>query len=145
MKLSVEERLWAKVDTSGGPEACWPWLGGCAGDGYGTMKVNGKTVYVHRIVARALPDQHVRHSCDNPPCCNPAHVVAGTQIANMADMVTKGRSARGEKHGRAKLTVVQVIAIHADPRTGTAIATAYGVNHTLIYKIKRGENWKDAA
>jgi HNH endonuclease len=35
--------------------------------------------------------QVIRHSCDRPPCFNPAHLLAGTQQENMADMVARGR------------------------------------------------------
>lgn len=33
----------------------------------------------------------VRHTCDNPPCCNPAHLITGTQAQNTADMMERGR------------------------------------------------------
>lgn len=42
---------------------------------------------------------HVLHSCDNPPCCNPAHLFLGTNADNTADRHAKGRDARGAAHG----------------------------------------------
>lgn len=48
--LSVAERIAAKTDSSGGPEACWPWIGGKGGSGTATMQVASKSCSVRKII-----------------------------------------------------------------------------------------------
>lgn len=89
----VQGRLWSKVDRRG-PDDCWPWLAGCCTDGYGIIWVVGRSQSSHRaiflLVNGWLPPV-VMHSCDNPPCCNPSHLIAGTKALNNADKMAKGR------------------------------------------------------
>lgn len=58
-------------------------------------------IYAHRAafcISRGyaldylLPENVMLHSCDNPLCCNPAHVSLGTQAENVRDMHSKGRA-----------------------------------------------------
>jgi len=37
----------------------------------------------------------IRHTCDNPKCINPEHLISGTQDDNIQDAVKKGRMRRG--------------------------------------------------
>ena len=68
----------------------------------------GTPVYVHRVVweahnAEPIPEgMVVRHTCDNPSCCNPEHLVLGTLKDNTADMYERGRenTTRDPKTGR---------------------------------------------
>lgn len=90
-----------------------------------------------------IPEGHVVcHRCDNPPCVNPEHLFAATQLENMADRNRKGRQARGTVNGRAKLVPEQVIAIRADERPLMEIAAEYGVDRSTIRDIKTRKNWK---
>jgi hypothetical protein len=74
-------------------------------DRYGVLSVNHLRTYAHRralelATGQSIPaGQLVRHSCDNPPCCNPAHLSTGTHADNAADMVARGRSTRGRAVG----------------------------------------------
>jgi hypothetical protein len=150
-------RFWAKVDTSGGPNACWPWLGARSGDGYGAFYFAGTQCGAHRVaweLTHGSPpiDEDgnplwVLHNCpegDNPLCCNPAHLFVGTHEENMADMAKKGRQSRGSRHARVKLTEVMVREIRARYRAGVSqrmLAREYGVALGAIDSVIRRKSW----
>ena len=82
--LSVSERLWARIDTSGGAEACWPYTGRVAGEGYATMAVDGTPRLVHRLVYEEkvgpIPDGYqVDHVCHDPDTCPAAPIFKDCQ------------------------------------------------------------------
>lgn len=150
---------------------CWPWLNYCGKNGYGSFTYrtsDGKQH--HRTVTNVIYDlwhtiplpqgKHAAHHCDNRPCGNPNHLFAASPLENVQDCVRKGRNAkgehsgaytkpemvaRGEKHGMARLTTVQVLAIRAKRAQGipaTQLSAEYDVSETHIYRITKEQNWK---
>lgn len=98
-----ERRFWAKVDRSGGLDACWPWLGWCQDNGYGQYGSKGKgSNLAHRIAYEYLigpiPDgkmlDHLCHTRDpecpggdsdpHRKCCNPRHADPTSARENIA-------------------------------------------------------------
>ena len=155
----LAERFHEKVDRRESDE-CWPWTAGTTGKGYGQLRKGApsrRMLLAHRISYELVngpitKDLQVLHSCDNPPCVNPKHLFLGTVTDNMRDMEQKGRGKRpdskGEKNGRAKLTVKQVAEVRRDYVRGShthglkSLAKKYGVHFSLIGFIVRGECWQ---
>jgi hypothetical protein len=116
-------------------------------NGYCQVKIDGKRQYLHRWAYEffngEIPkDMIVLHNCDNTRCINPEHLILGTRKENSEDMVSKGRQAKGERHGQARLTEKQVKEIRIDKRTAMTIAKENGVSKATIDKIRRGLIWK---
>lgn len=148
MDESIIARFWAKVDRRG-PDECWPWLAAKTNDGYGQIRVAGVLCRAPRIsfelfYAKRPGAAHVRHTCDNPPCCNPRHLELGTNGDNVADRQRRGRSARGPRNGRTLLTEAGVSAIRLDAgRTPPkALAAQYGVSRDVIYQVLHRRAWR---
>lgn len=91
------------------PDTCWEWAGGRDKTGYGIFCIGTKAVLAHRVSYRVAygpfgEELKVRHICDNPPCCNPAHLIAGTQADNVQDMINRKRHQTGEARYNALLS-----------------------------------------
>lgn len=123
---------------------CWPWLGCRYSTGYGKYE----TGYAHRYALIDLGvdvrGKFVCHSCDNPACCNPAHLFVGTQKDNMQDMTKKERQSRGSRRPLAKLTEddVRIIRFHSDGVSQTELAKRYDVAPSRISRIKSNKIWR---
>lgn len=143
---NVDVWFWPRVDMSAGADACWPWIGHVV-SGYGSARLNGKTKGAHVIAYTAthgpVPSGLVvMHACDNPPCCNPAHLSAGTYRDNTQDSIRKGRKPSIETHSLKTLTRDQTLAIRALYATGDysheTLAAMYRVNDIVIRARLRG-------
>lgn len=84
-------------------KGCMEFVSGRDPCGYGKLHVGGRQYRAaHRVAYEEfigpLPDRAVVcHSCDNPPCCNPAHLWLGTKSGNAMDSVAKGRHTNAAK------------------------------------------------
>jgi len=113
---------------------------------------NGKfREYAHRLsfthFKGPIPDGlHVLHSCDNPPCCNPGHLFAGTREDNMDDMVDKGRHYRGQNNRKPFLTESDVLSMYDLYDEGKIsqyeIGRRFGINERAVWLIVHGKRWR---
>jgi len=148
---SLAQRLDRYTDKSGGPDACWPWIGSRDTAGYGQLWWEGKNRRVSRLawveMHGPIPGRlHVLHKCDNRPCRNEAHLFLGTHLDNMADRSAKGRTSRvgnnrGERNGGAKLTADDVRAIRKATGSQRAIAKRFGVTDMAVNRILLRKAW----
>ncbi len=121
-KCSWKARTWTvetiESESTREPDGCWEWRAHRNSDGYGVARRGGRLTGVHRISWELHRGQiprgaQVLHSCDNPPCVNPAHLFLGTHVDNMADRQRKGRTPRGSTRAQAKITEADIEAAFA--------------------------------
>jgi len=147
----IRARFWAKVDRRG-PDECWEWTGARYPAGYGRAVRDGRVVVAHRrayeYAVGPIPDgMDLLHSCDNPPCVNPAHLRPGTDADNARDKVERGRAARmcGEESPAAKLTWGTVASIKDLRSRGVSyrrLGAMFGVTPRTVRLAATGQTWK---
>lgn len=113
--------------------------------GYPVIWKDGKSQYEHRVITGAKPGQVVRHTCDNPSCVNPDHLIVGTAKDNSQDMVNKRRQATGERCGNAKLTysIVQLIREQKGKLSSRIVASIYKTSKTNVLDIWNNKIWRN--
>lgn len=146
----TEFRFWRFVQRGPG---CWLWTG-CTEEkgGYGQF-YDGRVKRARRAHVVMWEITHgkkvpkgrvVRHSCDNPPCINPQHLILGDHVDNVRDKVERGRQARGSTGGTSKLTEELVSTIRAEYADGAKqreLAEKYGVIQATISLIVNRKTW----
>jgi hypothetical protein len=153
-------------------DGCWKWSGRKLKDGRGVVWLNGKNVTAPRVAwylktGNFISDRSVLvcHTCDVPECCNPDHLFLGTVSDNALDASSKKRlyvqrnphecffaknpyvKARGEDHGRAKLTAENVLLIRSEYDKDNQVdlnefADKFGVTRFAVVKVVQRKTWK---
>lgn len=155
-----EKRFRSKILKHG--NGCHLWQCGKDKDGYGKFAITGrgprknnpvpvqKHVRSHKLIwelefGPVSNGLVVRHTCDNPSCCNIEHLVIGTQSDNRRDCVTRGREPRGEQKSISKINNDKVLQIRKLSATGMnccAVARATGVTRSIARSVLNGTTWR---
>jgi hypothetical protein len=150
--LCWEKPLFDRYEVAGD---CWVWSGKKNWCGYGVAMRNGKEIRVHRLVLSAktpipFAGAVARHTCDNPSCIRPDHLLWGTHADNAADCVSRGRNYKftpklGVENRRARFSKEQIIEIWRlsceQGLSQAAIGKRFGVRQTAILSILKKYTW----
>jgi len=118
--------------------ACDEW-------GYPQVRIDGKTIKVHRAIALAflgerLSGEEIRHLDGNPANSKLSNLSYGTHSENILD----GYTYRGNIGKHQKLSVQSASAIKTDILSGKSsrkIAREYGISEQSVCDIKHGRTY----
>lgn len=148
-------RFWGFVKV-GGPDQCWPWTKARTKANYGRWCSRRRWMshrFAWAVTHGRMPTrwQYVCHRCDNPPCCNPAHLFLGSAADNSADCWAKGRASPpprsirlGSAKKLAKLKEDDVVEIRRRRDAGETVrglAQEYGVDPMTVSRAVRRLIW----
>lgn len=149
--MNALDRLLSGVSLT--PRGCWEHTGYRDKWGYVQFRLNKRKRRAHAVSYELLigpiPDGCVVcHHCDNPACIRPDHLFAGTHAENVADRDAKGRQARGERNGRAKLDWPTVHELRRRAAAGqltnkSAVARQLGVSTRAVGFIVANKTWRE--
>lgn len=166
MDSDVISRLYDKINVRS-EDDCWLWKAARNPDGYGKFSLQGRTIGAHRAILTLKLGRDIAeglqacHRCGNRRCANPHHIYEGSPSQNAADRETHGtaargersgarkhreRMARGEQHGRAKISAARVEELRHQYATGHFtcgdLAREVDVSPSAVNRIVTGHSWQ---
>lgn len=122
---------------------CWIWTAGKRNLKYGVFEDTTSHRFSYKHFKGSIPKNNcVLHRCDTPLCVNPKHLFIGTIKDNNNDRDSKGRTAVGEKSGRAKLTLKEVLWIRNNPHLKPrVILKKLSIKRCQLYLIRSRKSW----
>src|SRR5882724_4293896 len=131
-------RFWSQVKLVDGPmpTPCWIWTGATWPNGYGRVRLAGRTEYAHRLAYEGavgpIPDDgQADHHCDQRGCINPEHLFPGNHTINARDAASKGRLWSKLRPGN----VLEMRDLHRAGWSVSALAKKFDVASSTVTKI----------
>jgi hypothetical protein len=113
--------------------------------------VSVRRLFRELITVQPQPDGFYSVSCGNVECVNPDHTIVRTEKQHFKAMAKKVSDSPvralklSQYHrtvGKAKLSESKAQEIRLSNESGPVLAERYGVNKSLISRVRRGEIWK---
>lgn len=145
MAFSSEQisNFWSGVKKT---NKCWLWQRCVNSSGYGYIKINRRGLSSHRvsfaITHGRMPTGVLRHTCDVRRCVRPSHLIDGSTLENVADMIARGRARFNHSNRPRKLSDRDLIRIHKFARAGQTtrqISRKLKVSQPLIVQVLNGQ------
>lgn len=134
-------RQWIKDTSTAQTDECIPWPFKLDMKGYPYAKHKNRAHRPTRLMCRIAngpaPSKHhqAAHECGNRACMNPRHLIWATQKENEQHKREHGRI----RHKIDDATVLEIVARHSSGEGVAALGRAYGVSHSLVSRIVRGQ------
>ena len=156
-KQNTPEKFWSRV-LKRGLDDCWEWQGAKQHRGHGHLRYQKRLVKAHRLAYELTYGSieegvFICHKCNNPPCCNPKHLYAGSPKTNVDDSIKAGTftrnsiGAEGEKNPNNKLTKKEIKEIRKMLEETDLyqwqIAEIFNCSQSNVSDIKRNRIWKE--
>lgn len=130
-------------------DSCIEWIGSKARKSYGVMWNNKKLVLAHRLSWAIYNNQQIpkglviRHTCDNPSCINPNHLLLGTQSDNMKDRMERKRNTNNCDLSDDNIKDLRMLWNESD-YTAEVLADNYNISVSYLYAIVNYKRRADA-
>lgn len=148
--LKNVNRFWSRINREGSipiqrPDlgACWEWMGGGNGQGYGQVRIASQQISAHQVAWELTRGEvpaglRVLHQCGNRGCVNPAHLFLGN-----VPIKPRGEARQPYTTGTARhhLTHHEILSLknrYAAGESMAELARAFDVAYNTVNNIVKG-------
>lgn len=126
----------------GKPDECWVFTGQTNRERYGMYSYRSQNHMAHRFayekeIGPIAEGLFVLHTCDNPPCCNPAHLMPGTPLDNVQECIERGRHTVGFPLAKREAIVTDRLAGLSIEETAEKHGVSFGTVQRYVTKYNQ--------